>query len=146
MDWITLIAGLLGGGGDILGSILQNKRAKEIRAEGQKRFEYGKGGMEALLAERQTAYKNVWKMIYGGVSNFDFSSMSPPGVTMDRGPTRGGTDPNDPRDKEGRSYEYGPRPGGNGGGPRSGYTKTGSKEYKKLQPGGYSRDTSITGS
>lgn len=103
-DWVTLLTGLLGGGSSILGSILSNERAKDIQKEGQERFEYGKEGMESLLAERQTAYNNVWKMIYGGVENFDFDSMmAPQGVSISsggRGPTTtnpsGAQDPTEP--------------------------------------------------
>jgi len=88
-EWMTLLASLLGGGSEILGAILQNERAKELNEQGQERFEWGKQGMESLLAERQTAYNNVWKMIYGGVGNFDFDSMQPPsGVSISSSPRK----------------------------------------------------------
>lgn len=81
--WIimAIIAGAQAIGGAIQGGI-QNKAAKDIKVEGDKYKKYGMEGMEALLADRQQQYNNIWKMIYGGVKNFDFSSMSPPGVSM----------------------------------------------------------------
>ena len=39
--WMALIAALLGGGSNILGSILQNNRMKDIRAEAKFDKEYG---------------------------------------------------------------------------------------------------------
>ena len=90
--WMALIAALLGAGGNILGSVLQNNRAKDLIGEAQGDKAYGQAGMERLLGERQTAYNNVWKMIYGGVEGFDFSS--PPGVSIGErsGNRQGATD------------------------------------------------------
>lgn len=140
--WAALIAALLGGGGEILGSILSNERAKDVQEEGQQRFEYGKTGMESLLTARQQNYNDIWKMIYGGVENFDFNDISTPSGGSGGAPTRGGTNPNDPRDKEGRPWEYGkPRPES-----RSGYSKTGSKVNENKGSNTHSRSTSITGS
>jgi len=139
--WVALIASLLAGGGQILGSILQNERAKDINEQGQARFGWGKQGMESLLAARQQSYNDIWKMIYGGVENFDFNSMSTPSGGSGGDPTKGGMNPNDPRDKWGRSYEYGRRPRS-----RSGYSRTGYEDWVPPESGGHSRDTSITGS
>ena len=97
-QWLmALLMGVTGGGGEIVGAVLQHKRATELMKQGEHYRKIGMQGMESLLSQRKMAYDNMWKMIYGGVRGTDFNQMftDQQGVGFYRGKKsyEGGSDP-----------------------------------------------------
>jgi len=143
LAWALIAAGIQAVG-SIAGAAIQGKQAKDVRQEGDYYRQYGLRGMEETLAQRQQSYNNIWRMIYGGVSGQQSAAANIFGaqdMSFSTGaPTRGGTNPLDPRDVWGREISYGPRPSGRSGG----FSRTGHEDYTPSEPGEHSRETSIT--
>lgn len=134
---MMLLAAGISGATNLIGGLFQNKQAKDIKEEGDYYKQYGMRNMEQSILQRQQAYNNIWKMVYGGVGNFDFNTMLDNNISMTR-------DPNLIYDSEGHIIDNKGISSGRG---RSGLSNPSAGEEKAIQEdvGKHSRRTSVTG-